>query len=302
MSELRKRWREIVARPGLDMFPGAYDALSARIMEYAGFEAISAGGYAAQGSLLAEVDGGQGNMRDYADHYGRLCDAVDIPVYVDADTGFGGVHNVRKMVRMFEKAGVAGFFISDQVFPNRCGYLPGKQIVSTADMLARLNAALDARRDETMVIAARTDAWHLEGLDAAIERCQLFLEAGVDMVKPMGADSYEDSQKVIKALRGPHLYTMSHAAGKPKLTIQQVAELGYNAITFPSAALFAAVGGVRRAMAALKRDMSFGAVENEIEPLESYYEIVRLKRHNDLEQSYVEKAERMVASRKKAAE
>jgi len=302
MSELRKRWREIVARPGLDMFPGAYDALSARIMEYAGFEAISAGGYAAQGSLLAEVDGGQGNMRDYADHYGRMCDAVNVPIYVDADTGFGGVHNVRKMVRMFEKAGVAGFFISDQVFPNRCGYLPGKQIVSTADMLARLNAALDARRDETMVIAARTDAWHLEGLDAAIERCQLFLEAGVDMVKPMGADSYEDSQKVIKALRGPHLYTMSHAAGKPKLTIQQVAELGYNAITFPSAALFAAVGGVRRAMAALKRDMSFGAVENEIEPLESYYEIVRLKRHNDLEQSYVEKAERMVASRKKAAE
>jgi 2,3-dimethylmalate lyase len=302
MSELRKRWREIVARPGLDMFPGAYDALSARIMEYAGFEAISAGGYAAQGSLLAEVDGGQGNMRDYADHYGRMCDAVNIPIYVDADTGFGGVHNVRKMVRMFEKAGVAGFFISDQVFPNRCGYLPGKQIVSTAEMLARLNAALDARTDETMIIAARTDAWHLEGLDAAIERCQIFLEAGVDMVKPMGADSYEDSTKVIKALKGPHLYTMSHAAGKPKLTIKQVAELGYNAITFPSAALFAAVGGVHRAMAALKRDMSFAAVENEIEPLEGYYDIVRLKRHNDLEQSYVEKAERMVASRKKAAE
>jgi methylisocitrate lyase len=230
-----------------------------------------------------------------------MVDAVDIPLYVDADTGFGGVHNVRKMVRMFEKAGVAGFFISDQVFPNRCGYLPGKQIVSPADMLARLNAALDARTDETLMIAARTDAWHLEGLDAAIDRCELFLEAGVDMVKPMGADSYEDSQRVIASLRGPHMYTMSHAAGKPKLTIKQVGELGYGAITFPSAALFAAVGGVHRAMKALKRDMSFAAVEGEIEGLDSYYDIVRLKRHNDLEQSYVEKAEAMVAARKKKA-
>ena len=301
-TDLRKRYREILAAKGLTLVPGAYDALSARIMEHVGFEAISAGGYAAQGSLLAEVDGGQGNYRDYADHYGRLCDAVNLPVYVDADTGFGGVHNIRKMVRAFERAGVAGFFISDQVFPNRCGYLPGKQIVSTAEMLARLYAALDARTDPNMVIAARTDALHLEGIDAAIERCQLFFEAGVDAVKPMGADSWDDSVKVFKQLKGPHSYTMSHAAGKAKLTITQVEELGYSVCTFPSAALFAAVGGVKRAMDALKKDMSFAAVEDEIAPLEEYYDIVRLQRHNDLEQKYVEDGERLAAKRKKAAE
>lgn len=299
---VRKRYREILLAPGLNLQPGAYDALSARIMEYCGFESISGGGYAAVGSMLGEPDGGQSNMRDYADHYGRIVDAVEIPVYVDADTGFGGVHNIRKMVRAFERTGVAGFFISDQVFPNRCGYLPGKQIVSTAEMLARLNAALDARTDPDMVIAARTDAYHLEGIDAAIERCLLFKESGVDFAKPMGADSWDDSKKVLAALKGPLNYNMSHAAGKAKLTLAQIEELGYSICGFSSAALFAAVGGVKRAMEALQRDRSFAAVEDEICGLDDFYEIVRLKRHNDLEQQYVEAGEAIVAKRNKAAE
>ena len=129
--------------------PGAYDALSARVIEAEGYRALVAGGYAAIGSMLAEADMGQSNVGDYADHYARICDAVSIPVYVDADTGFGGVHNVAKMVRLFESAGVAGLFFSDQVFPNRCGYLPGKEIVPPEEMLARLGAALDARRIRT---------------------------------------------------------------------------------------------------------------------------------------------------------
>ena len=129
----RKKFRAIMAdNKKCTLMPGAYDALSARIIEAEGFEAVVAGGYAAIGSMLAQADMGQSNMRDYAAHYGRICDAVQIPVYVDADTGFGGVNNVRQMVRAFEAAGVAGLFISDQVFPNRCGYLPGKQIVLDA--------------------------------------------------------------------------------------------------------------------------------------------------------------------------
>src|ERR1700756_2507364 len=127
--------------------PGAYDALSARIIESEDFEALVAGGYAGIGRMVAPADMGQSNMRDYADHYARICAAVEVPVYVDADTGFGGVNNVRQMVRAFEAAGVAGVFISDQVFPNRCGYLPGKQAIPTEQMLAKIKAALDARRD-----------------------------------------------------------------------------------------------------------------------------------------------------------
>src|SRR5690349_4998270 len=185
-SDLRKKLKALMQGKRLVLMPGAYDALSARVIEAEGFEAIVAGGYAAIGSMLAQADMGQSTMRDYADHYGRICAAVEIPVYVDADTGFGGVNNVRHMIRAFEDAGVAGLFISDQVFPNRCGYLPGKQIVPVEQMLAKLKAALDARRDPNLFIAARTDAAGVDGVDAAIERCQLFMEAGADMAKPMG--------------------------------------------------------------------------------------------------------------------
>lgn len=301
-TALRKRYREILNRPGMTLSPGAYDALSARIMEYCGFEILGGGGYAAVGSMLGEPDGGQSNYRDYADHYGRICDGVDLPVFVDADTGFGGLHNVRKMTRAFERAGVAGFFISDQVFPNRCGYMPGKQIVSNAEMLARLNAALDARTDENMVIAARTDAYHLEGVDAAMERCHLFMETGVDFTKPIGMDSRDEAKRWMKELAGPYQYNMSHAAGAAKVTIQEVEDMGFNTCGFPSAALFAGVGGVKRAMEALMRDKSFAAVEDEICGLEDYYDIVRLKRHNDQEQDWVERGEATVAKKKKAAE
>src|SRR3984885_3166831 len=193
----------------LVLMPGAYDGLSARIMEAEGFEAICAGGYAAIGSMLAQPDMGQSNMRDYAEHYARICGAVDIPVYVDADTGFGEVNNVRQMVRAFETAGVAGVFISDQVFPNRCGYLPGKQVIPVEQMLAKVKAALDARHDPDFFIAARTDAAGVDGLNAAIARSQMFMDAGADMAKPMGVDTIDDIKRVMREVGGPHMATLS---------------------------------------------------------------------------------------------
>src|SRR5437588_1343972 len=193
----RKKLRAIMAGKRLVLMPGAYDALSARIIESEGFEALVAGGYAGIGSMLAQADMGQSNMRDYADHYARICAAVNIPVYVDGDTGFGGVNNVREMVRAFESAGVAGLFFSDQVFPNRCGYLPGKQVVPVEQMLARVKAALDARRDGDMLIVARTDAAGVEGVDPAIARCRLFMDAGADAAKPQGIDTIADIKRVI---------------------------------------------------------------------------------------------------------
>src|SRR5215469_16959054 len=202
---VRKKFRVLMNGKRLVLMPGAYDALSARIMEAEGFEALCAGGYAAIGSMLAQADMGQSNMRDYADHYERICAAVDIPVYVDADTGFGGVNNVRQMIHAFEAAGVAGVFISDQVFPNRCGYLPGKQVIPVEQMLSKLKAALDARRDGDFFIAARTDAAGVAGLNAAIERCQLFMAAGADMAKPMGADAIEEIKRVMREVGGPHM-------------------------------------------------------------------------------------------------
>src|SRR3954452_18221412 len=248
----RKKLRAIMAGKRLVLMPRAYDALSARIIEAEGFEALVAGGYAGVGSMLAQADMGQSNMRDYADHYGRICAAVEIPVYVDADTGFGGVNNVRQMVRAFEAAGVAGLFLSDQVFPNRCGYLPGKQVIPVEQMLAKLKAALDARRDGDLYIAARTDVTAIEGLDVAIARCQLFMEAGADMAKPMGADTVAEIKRVLREVGGPHMAALSQAAGPKARSLEELEAAGVVAATFPSLALFAAANAVRNVLRLLK--------------------------------------------------
>ena len=294
---VRKKFKAIMAGKRLVLMPGAYDALSARIMEAEGFEAICAGGYAAIGSMLAQADMGQSNMRDYADHYARICAAVDIPVYVDGDTGFGGINNARQMVRAFEAAGVAGVFISDQVFPNRCGYLPGKQVIPVEQMLAKVKAALDARRDPDFFIAARTDAAGVDGLNAAIERARLFMEAGADMAKPMGADTIDEIKRVIREVPGPHMATLSQAAGGKHRDLNELEQAGVAAVSFPSVALFAAAQAVRNAMTALKRDRSVATLGSSLMPLPDYYDLIGLKAQLAREEAYDRAAAVLVSKR-----
>src|SRR6202795_3558184 len=300
VMSVRKKLRAIMAGKRLVLMPGAYDALSARIMEAEGFEAICAGGYAAIGTMLAQADMGQSNMRDYADHYARICGAVNVPVYVDADTGFGGVNNVRQMIRAFEAAGAAGVFISDQVFPNRCGYLPGKQIVPVEQALAKLKAALDARTDPDFFICGRTDAASVEGLDEAIGRCQLFIEAGADMAKPMGFDTIPEIKRAMREIPGPHMATLSQAAGPKARSLSELEAAGVCSATFPSIALFAAANAVRNVVRLLKRSDSLASCQEHLIPLDDYYNLVGLKDLLAREESYDKAAAALV--QKRAAE
>ena len=294
----RKRFRELINAPGMVYAPGAYDALSARIIEAQGFDCVVAGGYAAVGVLLGQPDTGQSNVRDYADHYGRICAAVNVPVYVDGDTGFGGVNNVRQMVRAFEDAGVAGLFIGDQVFPNRCGYMEGKQLVPAEEMLAKLKAALDARRDADLYIVARTDAFAVEGLDGAIERAQLYKDIGVDMAKVIGADRIDDFTRILREVPGPQMANMSNANPKGMPTPDEFDAAGAAMTTFPSAALFAAVGEVTRAMGSLKKDRNLDAARPGFCSLQNYYELVGLDQQNQAEQNYLAAARAVIEKRR----
>ena len=296
----RKKFRRIMSGKRLVLMPGAYDALSARVIEAEGFEAMVAGGYAAIGSLLAQADMGQSNMRDYADHYARVCAAVEIPVYVDADTGFGGVNNVRQMVRAFEAAGVAGIFISDQVFPNRCGYLPGKQVIPVEQMLAKVKAALDARRDGDLYIAARTDAAGITSVDDAIARCQLFMEAGADMAKPMGLDTIPEIKRALREIPCPHMATLSQAAGPKARSLKELDEAGVVAATFPSVALFSAANAVRNVLRLLKTNDTLAPCQPHLIPLDDYYGLVGLKPLLAREEAYDKAATALV--QKRAAE
>ena len=293
----RQTFRGLLSAPGLTLMPGAYDALSARIIEEQGFLAMGAGGYAAAGSLLGQPDTGQSNMRDFADHYARICDAVEIPVYADGDTGFGGVNNVRQLVRAFESGGVAALFFTDQLFPSRCGYLPGKQVIPVEQMLAKVKAALDARTDDNMMICARTDVFALEGEEAAIERCQMFMEAGADMAKPQGIDKPDAIARVLREVRGPHIATLSQAAGPKHTSPATLEQLGVAAATLPSLALFAAARAVREAMAILHRDGGLDNLGDRLLPLEDYYKIVRLDDQLARERHYDEEAARLAASK-----
>jgi 2-methylisocitrate lyase-like PEP mutase family enzyme len=292
---LRKRFRELIAAPGMVLAPGAYDALSARIIEAEGFDVVVAGGYAAVGSMLAQPDTGQSNMRDYADHYRRICAAVNVPVYVDGDTGFGGVNNVREMVRAFEDAGVAGLFIGDQVFPPRCGYMAGKQLIPAEDMLSKLKAALDARRDPDLFIVARTDALSVEGLDGAIARAQAYKEIGVDMAKVIGADQLDAFSEIMRRVPGPQMANMSNANPKGMATPTEFEAAGASMMTFPSAALFAAVGAVSRAMASLKAHKNLDEARPALCTLDDYYRIVRLDEQKAAEQGFLDTARETMA-------
>ncbi len=292
----RNTFRALLNAPGLTLMPGAYDALSARIIEEQGFEAMGAGGYAAAGSLLGEPDTGQSNMRDFADHYARICGAVEIPVYVDGDTGFGGVNNVRQMVKAFEKAGAAALFFTDQAFPSRCGYLPGKQVIPIEQMLAKIKAALDARSDSTMMICARTDVFALEGEDAAIHRCRLFMEAGADMAKPQGVDTPAAIARVLRDVPGPFIATLSQAAGGPKARPADLEHLGVPAATLPSLTLFAAARAVHESLAILKKERALDNLDTRLLPLDDYYKLVRLKEQQEKERLWDESAAQIAST------
>jgi methylisocitrate lyase len=204
------------------------------------------------------------------------------------------------MVRAFEAAGVAGLFISDQVFPNRCGYLPGKQIVPVEQMLAKVKAALDARTDPDLLIAARTDAFHVEGVESSIARCQLFMEAGADMAKPMGLDTIPEIKRALREIPGPHMATLSQAAGPKARSLPELEAVGVAAATFPSVALFAAANAVRNVLRTLKTENSLGPCQPHLIPLDDYYDLVGLKSLLAREESYDKAAAALV--QKRAAE
>jgi methylisocitrate lyase len=299
-THLRNRYRELLGTAEILITPGVYDAFSARIAANAGFSALTAGGNAGIGGLLAAPDLGQTNMRDMADLYARICASVDIPVTVDADTGYGGVHNVQQAVRALEGAGVAAITINDQTFPNRCGYLGGKGLISVEEMIAKIKAALDARRDQSLVIVARTDAANIETVDAALERCHLFLEAGADIAKPQCVDEASDVRRVVNELGCPYLATLSSAAGKFRLDIPELQDLGAASVSLPSVGIFSAMLGLTEVMTAIKSSKSISSAATRLPSLEQYYEVVRLADHARREDEYRKFAEQIVASARAA--
>ena len=250
-----KLFRDALKEPPL-MIPGVFNALTARLAERAGFRAAYQSGAALSASLAAVPDVGLISQTEFAQQAGYLASAVTIPVISDADTGFGEALAVERTVTSFEAAGLAGLHLEDQQMPKRCGHLGGKSLVSTAEMVSKLKAAVAARRDPSFVIIARTDARATEGIEAAIERAQAYVAAGADMIFPEALESPDEFSQFAKAIRVPLLANMTEFGKSPLLSAAELAELGCAAVLFPVTTLRIAAKAVEEALAQLARDGS----------------------------------------------
>jgi len=247
------RLKALISAPQILVMPGVHDALGVRLAEAAGFDAITAGGYGATATLLGRPDSSQLSLTELSEMYSRFCDATELPLLADADTGFGNVTNVARTVRLYEKAGVAGLFIEDQIFPKRCGHMAGKAVVSRADWLAKIKAALDARVDPDRVIMARTDARATDGVDEAIARAQLARAAGADLLFVEAPTSVEQMRRICREVPGPCLANNVETGLSPLLPAAELQQIGYAAVVFPVAATYAAAFALRDLFSTIRR-------------------------------------------------
>ena len=246
-SAPRKRLRELLAGGGPVLAPGAYDALSARLVELAGFDVVYMTGFGTTASLIGRPDVGLLSGAEMIDNARRIVGAVDVPVIADADTGYGNALNVLHTVRSYEQAGVAGIHLEDQITPKKCGHMSGKTVVAKEEMAAKLRAAVAARRDPDLLLIARTDAAAVHGLDDAIDRAHTYVDAGADVLFVEAPTSEADIERVATELRGVAPLVLNWAEGgrTPPIPLERITELGFALVLFPIGTLLAATAGMR---------------------------------------------------------
>lgn len=249
--EVRAWFRERLSKPGIIIAPGAFDAFVALMIQQLGFEAVYVSG-AAFSSSLGLPDLGVFTLEELVRFTRYVTDAVDIPVIVDTDTGFGETINVVRTVREFENIGVTAIHIEDQELPKKCGHLSGKHVVSVDEMVKKIRAAVEARRDENFIIIARTDARGVYGLEEAIWRAQAYVEAGADVIFPEALESKEEFAEFAKRVKAPLLANMTEFGKTPFITAKEFEEMGYKIVIFPVTTFRVAMKAVRDALLELR--------------------------------------------------
>ena len=241
----------VEARRGV-LVPGAFNALSAKVIADLGFQAIYVTGAGVTNMWLGMPDQGFMGLHEIADHTARIRDAVDVPLIVDADTGFGNALNVYHTVRTLERAGADCIQLEDQVAPKRCGHFSGKEVISTEEAVGKIKAAVDARRDSDFLIMARTDAAATHGFDAAVERAQKFAEAGADILFVEAVTKAEEVRALPQRLPKPQLMNMVIGGKTPIFNAEQLGELGFGIVLYANAALQGAVMGMQKTLTTLR--------------------------------------------------
>ena len=270
------QFRRLLHQPGIIMAPGAYDCLTAKLIETAGFPAVYMTGAGTSVARLGYPDLALATMTEMRDNAASIASIVDIPVIADADTGYGGILNVRRTVRQYERSGVAALHLEDQESPKRCGHLNDKRVIAVDDMLPKIRAAVDARTDDDFTIIIRTDALAVTGWDDSMRRCQEYIKAGADALFVEALRTPEEAARAARELDVPLLYNYVETGKSPLLSAHELEQLGFKIVIFPASALLSATQAVRQTLATLKQQGTTAHLLENMTSLQDCFEAVGL--------------------------
>jgi 2-methylisocitrate lyase-like PEP mutase family enzyme len=283
---LNRRLRDLL-RPGAAVImPGVANGLTARLAAQVGFETVILSGAGVANFSYGMPDLGLTTASELGDHVAMIRDIIDIPLVVDADTGFGGPLNVRRTIRLLERAGANGVMIEDQVAPKRCGHFDGKDVIPKAEMVQKVRAAVDARIDPDLVIVARTDARAVHGLDDALDRAAAYKEAGADVLFVEAPLSVDELARIPKAVPAPHFSNMVFGGRTPLLGREALADLGYATVIYANSALQAAMRGMLGVLQHLKTHGTLAGAEMSMLPFAERQSIVGMDFFEELGRRY----------------
>jgi methylisocitrate lyase len=285
---LRKRLKK-----GILPLPGAFNAATALLVEDAGFEGVYISGAGLANGMEGVPDIGLLSLSEVAHYAGSIARAVGIPAIADADTGFGEALNVVRTVEAFEGAGVAGLHIEDQESPKRCGHLSGKRLIPPEAMAEKVAAAAGAKRERDFLIIARTDAREVEGLEGAIERGNLYREAGADMIFPEALESRGEFARFAEEVDAPLMANMTEFGRTPYLSVGEFGDLGYSIVLFPLTAFRVTMKAVQEALRHLRERGTQEALLSKMQTREELYRLLRYEEYEALERRIVEEVKRL---------
>lgn len=281
------RFRELLAAPSPVLLPGCYDALGARLIEQAGFDAAYMTGFGSAASLLGRPDVGLLTASEMLDNLRRIVAATDLPVIADADTGYGNPLNVIRTVQEYERTGAAGMHIEDQVAPKRCGHMDGKQVIDSEEFVAKIEAAVAARTNPDFTIIARTDARAPLGLDAALQRARAVHAAGADVLFVEALQGEDEIGAVAKELADiPLLFNWAEGGKTPPLTLQRITELGFAMVIMPISTLLAATAAMQRVLASIKQHGTPLDVVDQLPAFGEFTDLIGLAEISELERRF----------------
>jgi len=280
---VRKRLRQLLASPKNLVAPGAHDALTAKIIEQVGFEAVYMTGYGQAASHLGQPDVGLMSMTEMVARVGCMASAVEIPVICDGDTGFGNVVNVMRTVREYEKAGAAAIQLEDQVAPKKCGHMTGRQVVPAEEMVEKIKAAVAARNDGDFVIIARTDARTVHGIDEAVARGKAYEKAGADVIFIESPESVEEMKLICASFQVPVLANMVEGGRTPQLTVDELEKIGYGLTIFPTASTYITAQAVKNLMQELMQQGTTEHLIPQMIPFPDFNTLIGLPKIREIE-------------------